>query len=180
MLKFFFQSSSYTWGTSHADGFHGVYLGDLERLQGIQRKRDQTNRDWQRIILYNIAKSLGWDMEPSPKSTVASAVVATGPRVLETRQLWWQLHSKVQQEGYGNMLLLAKMEDALEEKMYKRKQKYITKAKYEQMVNQLHLDTEGKVVEPFVALADRQDREEREKMWYENLALELEEECLIK
>jgi 2,3-bisphosphoglycerate-dependent phosphoglycerate mutase len=37
----------YTWGTSREHGFHGVYLGDLDRLQDIQRKRDATNRDWQ-------------------------------------------------------------------------------------------------------------------------------------
>jgi hypothetical protein len=176
----------YTWGTSHADGFHGVYLGDLERLQAIQRKRDVTNRDWQRIILRKVGTSLGWDMEQESIHTSSSFAMTspttstTNPLVLETRQLWWQIHNKMRQEGYSNMVLLVKMEDALEKLMYERKQKYITKARYEQMVDQIHLDTEGCVVDPLVALADRQDREQREKIWYENLALEMEEECLIK
>jgi hypothetical protein len=29
-------------------------------------------------------------------------------------------------------------------------------------------------------LADRKHRDERQQMWYENLALDMEEECLIK
>jgi hypothetical protein len=169
----------YTWGTSHAHGFHGVYLGDMERLKEIARKRDITNRDWQRIILRNVGKSLGWDFDQKRK-TLSSSALATGSRVLETRQLWFQLHNKMQTSGYGNMLLLIKMEDALEDLMHYRKQKYVTKSKYEEMVNKIHLDTEGRVVEPFVALADRKDREERIGRYNENLALELEEECLIK
>jgi energy-converting hydrogenase A subunit M len=162
----------------------------MERLQEIKRKRDLTNRDWQRIILRNIGKSLGWDFDQDTETlssyfdqeteTSSSSALATGPRVLETRQLWFQVHSKMQTSGYGNMLLLIKMEDALEDLMHNRKQKYITKSKYEEMVNKIHLDTEGSVVEPFVALADRKDRVVRERRYYDNLALELEEECLIK
>lgn len=169
----------YTWGTSRAQGFHGVYLGDLERLQDIQRKRDITNRDWQRIILRKIGKSLGWDFGDEPKVSGTSAL-ASGPRALETRQLWWQVHTKKEVSGYSNMLLLVKMEEALEDLMYNRKQKFITKAKYEELINKIHLDTAGTVVEPFVALADRGQREQRERQWYETLALELEEEALIK
>lgn len=78
------------------------------------------------------------------------------------------------------MLLLVKMEDALEELMYQRKQKYITQAAYAKMIDQIHLDTEGSVVEPFCELAERHDREERQRIWYESLTLDLEEECLIK
>jgi hypothetical protein len=176
---------SYTWGTSRAHGFHGVYLGDLERLQDIQKKRDVTNRDWQRIILRNVGKSLGWAMDtPSANDEQqhhhqVKAVFAS-PQVVETRQLWWQVHNKMQTPEYSNMLLLVKMEDALEELMYQRKQKYITQSKYAKMIDKLHLDTEGSVVEPFVALAERHDREERQRVWYESLALDLEEECLIK
>ena len=47
-------------------------------------------------------------------------------------------------------------------------------------ITKVHLDAEGHVVEPFVKLAERQDREERQKVFYEQLALDLEEECLIK
>lgn len=78
------------------------------------------------------------------------------------------------------MLLLNKMSDILEDLMYNRRQKYMTKDKYEKLVDKLHLDTEGHVIEPFVELADRRDRDERQRLWYESLALDLEEECLIK
>lgn len=74
---------SYTWGTSRKHGFHGVYLGDLERLQDIQRKRDATNRSWQRIILRNIGKTVGWDMESTDKAAFGGAA----PPVVETRQV---------------------------------------------------------------------------------------------
>jgi hypothetical protein len=47
-------------------------------------------------------------------------------------------------------------------------------------INKVHLDSEGQVVEPFVNLAERQDREARQKVFYDQLAVDLEEECLIK
>jgi len=166
---------SYTWGTSLEHGFHGVYLGDLERLQDIQKKRDVTNRDWQRIILHNIGRSLGWDTDCNDPH-----IAKEGPKVIETRQLWWQVHTKMQNCDYSNMLLLAKMEDELERLMYGRKQKFITQSKYSKLIEKLHLDTEGKLVEPFVALAERYDREERQRLWYESLLSELEEEALIR
>ena len=178
-FRYMVEPKGYTWGTSHSQGFHGVYLGDLERLQEIQLKRDLTNRDWQRIILKNIGKTLGWDFDQKPRLTGAPPITSD-PRVVETRQIWWQVHHKMQTEGYSNMLLLVKMEDALEDLMYNRKQKYMTKTKYEELINKLHLDAEGKVVEPFVALNDREDRAAREKQWYDSLAQELEDECLIK
>lgn len=162
-----------------------MYLGDLERLQDIQKKRDATNRDWQRIVLRNVGKSFGWDMGDSvaPGETTSSGeskvTVATGPRTIETRKLWWKIHEKMQSSDYSNMVLLAKMEDVLEG-LINRKQKFITKASYEKIINKIHLDTEGKIVEPFVALEHRQDREEQQRLWYESLALDLEEECLIK
>ena len=31
-----------------------------------------------------------------------------------------------------------------------------------------------------MALDDEKDRDERQQVWYENIALDLEEECLIK
>lgn len=170
---------SYTWGTSRAHGFHGVYLGDLERLQDIQLKRDLTNRDWQRIILRNIGKSVGWNMDVAETSKMPVKGVE-GPSVVETRQLWWQVHKKRQNPDYSNMLLLVKVEDFLENLMLSRNQKFITKYAFEQIIEKAHLDAEGQVVEPFVALADRHDREERQRVWYEMLALDLEEECLIK
>lgn len=128
-FRYMVEPKGYTWGTSHAHGFHGVYLGDLERLQEIQRKRDATNRDWQRIVLRNIAKSLG--------------LGDGGLDVIETRQMWWQIHQKMQTPEYGNMLLLVRMLDCLEDLMYNRKQKYITDTSYENLIQKIHLDTEG-------------------------------------
>ena len=101
-------------------------------------------------------------------------------KVVETRQLLWQVHAKIQEPDYSNMLLLAKVEDHLEELMYQRKQKYITKSAYSKLIEKLHLDTEGHVVEPFCALAERQDRAERQQIWYQSLAMEFEEECLAE
>ena len=178
-------------------GFNGVYLGDLERLQDIQSKRDITNRNWQRIILYNIAKALQEDNTASSPGVTNKdnenedlETDADGespfPKnlnrkfVLETRQLWFKLHEKMQSPEYGNMLLLVRMRDELEHRMYQRKQRFLTFAGYEELVNKLHLDAEGHVVEPFVALSERQDREERQRLHIEAIAQDLEEECLIK
>jgi len=187
-FRYMVEPKGYTWGTSRAHGFHGVYLGDLERLQGIQRKRDATNRDWQKVILRNIGKSLGWEIAEKEVKTVEDALrrkyaqlrERKGPDAVETRQLWWQVHEKMKLPDYKNMLLLVRMQSCLEELMYTRKQKYITQKHFEELVDKIHLDTEGCVVEPFVDLADMQSREERQQLWYENLALDLEEECLIK
>lgn len=171
-FRYMVEPKGYTWATSRKHGFHGVYLGDLERLQDIQRKRDVTNRDWQRIILRNIVKTLV-GADPADVKTAT-------PMAVETRQLWWQVHERMQRPEYNNMLLLMRMKDHLEDLMYNRKQKFLTLAKYESIVNQLHLDAEGHLVEPFVDLADRCAREERQRNWYESLALDVEEECLIK
>lgn len=179
---------SYTWGTDVAHGFNGVYLGDLSRLQDIQRKRDVSNRNWQRIILYNIAKELHEDAEDvvkdndgrSTEGTVDTHGHSESPFpkdlnrqfVFETRQLWYKLHQKMQQAEYGNMLLLVRMRDELEHRMYHRKQRFLTFAGYEELVNKLHLDAEGHVVEPFVALS---------QSGMEDVDKDLEEqECLIR
>ena len=174
-FQYMIEPKGYTWGTSHALGFHGVYLGDLERLQSIQKKRDATNRDWQRIILRNVGKSLGWNMDNDPEKGNAGA-----PKVLETRTLWWKIHEKMQNQEYGNMLLLVRMEDELEKLLNTTKQRYITMRQYESMIDRLHLDSTGKLVQPFVALNDRESREERERLWFESLTSDLEEEALIR
>lgn len=170
---------SFTWGTSRAHGFHGVYLGDLERLQDIQKKRDVTNRNWQRIILKNIGKTLGWNFDELEPAKPAPRTLLD-PHVISTRQLWWQVHNKMQSPDYRNMLLLNRMADLLEDLMHDRKQRFLTKDRYEKIIDKLHLDAEGSVVEPFVDLADRVDRDERQRQWETNMAMDLEEECLIK
>jgi hypothetical protein len=156
-------------------------------LQDIQRKRDATNRNWQRIILYNIAKSLHndsagvKDVETAPECESGRAFPQGLNRkfVFGTRQLWWKLHEKMQIPEYANMLLLVKMKDELETRLYRWKQRQITFSAYEELVNKLHLDTEGHAVEPFVKIADRQDREERQRKYHETITQDLEEECLI-
>lgn len=173
----------YTWGTDLKHGFHGVYLGDLERLQDIQSKRDTTNRNWQRVILYNIAKDLhegsvntGDEVDTSPKGGDSVFPKDLDRRfVYETRQLWWKLHEKMQQPEYGNMLLLIRMKDELEERLFVNKQRLITFGTYETIVNKLHVDAEGHVVEPFVELAERNDREERQRIYNQNVSQDIEE-----
>lgn len=212
-FRYMVEPKGYTWATSRAHGFHGVYLGDLERLQDIQRKRDVTNRDWQRIILRNLALSLDRDttmtsgsVETNTNNTTGgnnnnndsgsgsnsaangssnntittppSSTVTSG--VVETRQLWWQIHTKMYQKEFSNMLILARMKDHLENLMYQKKQRFLTIEGFERIMNKIHLDTEGQIVEPFVELKEAGDRKERAKKWYESMALDLEEECLIK
>lgn len=186
-FRYMVEPKGYTWATSRAHGFHGVYLGDLERLQDIQRKRDSTNRDWQRIILRNLATSLDRETtttatsgEDASGNTIVDADHAAASGVMETRQLWWQIHNKMKQQEFSNMLILSRMKDYLENLMYGKKQRFLTMEGFERIMNKIHLDTEGDVVEPFVELKEAADRKERVKKWYESMALDLEEDCLIK
>lgn len=80
------------------------------------------------------------------------------------------------------MLLLQRMREYLEKAMYERKQRYMTKRHYAKLIEKLHLDATGQVVEPFVLLSDRKSREEREQLFYETLEDEIafEEVPLIK
>ena len=126
-------------------------------MQDIQKKRDATNRSWQRIILRNIGKTVGWDFD----SPDLAAFGGAAPPVVETRQLWWQVHRKMRSPEYSNMLLLQRVRESLETLMYERKQRYMTKRHYGQLIDKVHLDTEGHVVEPFVLLADREGRDPR-------------------
>merc|ERR1719354_861804 len=153
-FRYMVEPKGYTWATSHQHGFHGVYLGDLERLQDIQSKRDATNRDWQRIILRNVARQMN--------ENLAEEGV--------------QIDSKMKQNEFGNMLLLMRMKSHLENLMWKRKQRYLTMEAFENILNKLHLDAEDHVVEPFENMADETSREKRAKDWYELHASELEEE----
>lgn len=171
-FRYMVEPKGYTWATSRQHGFHGVYLGDLERLQEIQSKRDASNRDWQRIILRNVARALD--------ENCAEAVGAVGDGVMEIRQLYFQLDTKMKEHQYANMLLLNRMKEHLENLLMKRKQKYLTMEGFESILNKLHLDAEGHVVEPFLELSDKKTREQRSKEWEEMLVSDLEEECLIK
>eukprot|EP00550_Attheya_septentrionalis_P010485 CAMPEP_0198302848 /NCGR_PEP_ID=MMETSP1449-20131203/56578_1 /TAXON_ID=420275 /ORGANISM="Attheya septentrionalis, Strain CCMP2084" /LENGTH=535 /DNA_ID=CAMNT_0044005319 /DNA_START=134 /DNA_END=1741 /DNA_ORIENTATION=- len=168
-FRYMVEPKGFTFATSRAHGFHGVYLGDVERLQEIQKKRDATNRDWQRIILRNLARALDEEQ---------SGGVLSG--VLELRQFWWKLNHKMQTKEFGNMLLLERMKEQLEHLMHHRRQQFLTMNAFESILNKVHLDNEGKLVEPFQCLKDEEARRERQRQWHESLALDLEEECLIK
>jgi len=156
----------YTWGTSRQHGFHGVYLGDLERLQKLQQTRDRTNRDWQRVILTNLAKS---------------ANIGEGgndTNIMSTRQLWWKVHSKMKEKEFSCMLLLQRMNDELERRIHRRGQRYITFGAFECILAKIHLDAEGQVVEPFVNLSCTDNRQERARRWNDALKDNQEEQCL--
>lgn len=172
------QPKGYTWATSHNQGFHGVYLGDMKRLQEIQEKRDITSRNWQRIILHNIATQC---QISNPSNTYLSDICDSA--VMEVRQLWWRIHNKINSNPeFSNMILLQRAKDYLEDFMHNGNsgQRYITLQSYKWIVNQIHLEMEGKVIEPFVELNERRSQEERAKKWYSMHALDLEEEALIK
>jgi len=158
-FRYMIEPKGYTWATSRAHGFHGVYLGDLERLQDIQKKRDAQNRDWQRVLLNKMVES----------------IESRQNRVFETRQLWWQIHTKMQEPDFCNMLLLARMQNYLEGLMFRRKQRFLTANGYKSIVDKIYFDARGHLVEPFVALKPV-DSEERHRIFYENLSFDLEEE----
>lgn len=130
-------------------------MGDLERLQDIQRKRDATNRDWQKVILRKVGDTDQWPTE--------------------TRQLWFRIHQKmISSPEYRNMLLLVRMMTRLEDLLYLQKQKHLSRCTYEKLLDEIHLDTAGCVVEPFEDLADRESREQRQKQWYDSMYVEEE------
>jgi hypothetical protein len=73
------------------------------------------------------------------------------------------------------MLLLVRMKEFLEGLLaYRRGRttknyRYIPLKTYEKILEQIHLDSAGMVVDPFVSLEDRVDREERQRRWIESL-----------
>ena len=76
---------------------------------------------------------------------------------------------------FANMLLLVRMKEFLEGLLaYRRGRttknyRYIPLKTYEKILEQIHLDSAGMVVDPFVSLEDRVDREERQRRWIESL-----------
>jgi len=175
-FRYMVQPKGYTWATSRQHGFHGVYLGDLERLQDIQKKRDATNRGWQRVILRNIAKQVNEeDLGEDDMDMCFHNPSFHGENIVETKHLWWKITQKMQNPDFANMLLLVRMKEFLESLLaYRRSRKtktyrYIPLSTYEQMVDQIHLDSAGEVVDPFVSLESRLDRESRQRRWIESL-----------
>lgn len=180
-FKYLVQPKGFTWATSRTLGFHGVYLGDLERLQDIQKKRDATNRGWQRVILRNIAKQVN-------EEDIAEDHLCNynnhfhSKEIVETKHLWYRIVQKMNNPEFANMLLLVRMKEYLESLMAYRihyhgqehhrnkTYRYIPLAAIEKIIEEIHLGSEGQVVDPFVSLLDRQDREERHKRWMRSLA----------
>ena len=172
-FRYMVEPKGYTWATSRMYGFHGVYLGDLERLQEIQKKRDATNRDWQRIILRNIAKAL---LSSNASDAGSDSTTINGiNEVMDTRQLWWRIHAKMEDKPeFRNMMLLSRTKDHLEELMTMRKQRYMTMAGFERLLNKIHLDTKGKVVEPFEELG----KKKKDMDPIEELTMDLDEDVI--
>ena len=99
--------------------------------------------------------------------------------VVDTRDLWWAVHNKMQTPDYSNMLLLSRATKVLEDLM-QRQHRYMTKQGFDALINKIHLDAEGHIIEPFLALTDSEAREERQRMWEEKSADDLEQEALIR
>jgi len=179
-FRYMVQPKGYTWATSRQHGFHGVYLGDLERLQDIQNKRDATSRWWQRMILRKISKQLSEEDIDDCHLCFYSRHMKKHKDILETKHIWYKLMMKMKNPEFANMLLLVRMREYLESALAIGKHPYIPMKAYEKIVDEIHLNSAGEVVDPFVSLEDRQDREERQKRWIESLSIDLEDECLIK
>jgi len=179
-FRYMVQPKGYTWATSRQHGFHGVYLGDLERLQDIQKKRDATSRWWQRVILRNIAKQVNEEDIVEDHQCFHNPHFH-GENIVETKHLWWKITQKMQNPEFGNMLLLVRMKEFLESLLaYRRSRKtktyrYIPLEAYEKIVEKIHLDSAGEVVDPFVSLEDRADREFRQRRWIESLNADKED-----
>mmetsp|Transcript_12382 Transcript_12382/g.20398 ORF Transcript_12382/g.20398 Transcript_12382/m.20398 type:complete len:681 (-) Transcript_12382:185-2227(-) len=180
-FKYLVQPKGYTWATSRTLGFHGVYLGDLERLQDIQKKRDATNRGWQRIILRNIARQVN-EEDIAEDHLCYYNHHFHSKDIVETKHLWCRIVQKLKNPEFANMLLLVRMKEYLESILAYRKHhhgqehhrnknyRYIPLASVEKIIEEIHLGSEGDVVDPFVSLEDRKDREERHNRWMESLA----------
>ena len=73
------------------------------------------------------------------------------------------------------MLLLVRMKEFLEGLLAYRRgrncknHRYIPLEAYERILEKIHLDSAGLVVDPFVSLEDRLDRECRQRRWIEML-----------
>ena len=86
-----------------------------------------------------------------------------------------RLSQSIRLHQFGNMLLLVRMKEFLESLLaYRRSRKtktyrFIPLEAYEKIVEKIHLGSEGEVVDPFVSLEDRADREERQRRWIEDL-----------
>lgn len=179
-FRYLVQPKGYTWATSRDHGFHGVYLGDLERLQDIQRKRDATNRGWQRVILRNIVKQSN-EEDICSRTNYYHNPKFHQENVVETKHLWWKITQKMQNPEFANMLLLVRMKEFLEGLLAYRRgrncknHRYIPLEAYERILEKIHLDSAGLVVDPFVSLEDRLDRECRQRRWIDSLNSEKNE-----
>jgi hypothetical protein len=86
---------------------------------------------------------------------------------------------------FANMLLLVRMKEFLEGLLAFRQgrnaknNRYIPLQAFEKILEKIHLDAAGSVVDPFVSLEDRVDREERQRRWIESLNRDKDSRSLI-
>mmetsp|Transcript_5435 Transcript_5435/g.11217 ORF Transcript_5435/g.11217 Transcript_5435/m.11217 type:complete len:267 (-) Transcript_5435:472-1272(-) len=164
-LKYMIQPRGYTWATSRATGFHGVYLGDIDRLKDIQEKRDKTNRDWQMIVLRNLFTKA---FEESGRTENTD-----GQETVTTRSLCYEVQSKMQEVEFSNMLMLDRAARNLDDLITKFSRKNITRQEFDSMVNKLHIDAEGHVVKPFQPVCSPESRGRRQEVRFEQMESEL-------
>ena len=173
-FKYLVPPIGYTWATSRQHGFHGVYLGDMDRLQDIQKKRDATSRQWQRVILRNIAKAVN-EEDLKEDHTEFHCAHFHNESIVETKHLWYKIVQKMQDPEFENMLLLVRMKEFLESLLTYRwgrrlkTYRYMPLEAFEKIIEKIHNNSEGDIVDPFVSLEDRRDRELRQRRWMESL-----------
>lgn len=64
------------------------------------------------------------------------------------------------------------MKEFLEGLFANKGSRYIPLEAYNKIVEKIHLDSVGHVVDPFLSLEDRDDREERQRRWNESLKVD--------
>lgn len=97
------------------------------------------------------------------------------PSIVSSNDLTLRLQQYLPIYQFANMLLLLRMKEFLESLIAPRRfrnakiYRYIPLDAYEKILEKIHLHSTGQVVDPFVSLKDRADREERQRRWIENL-----------
>merc|ERR1712032_1696967 len=110
-FKYMVDPKGYSWKTSRAYGFHGVYLRDVDRLRELNFKLDKRNRHWQGIIINNIVCSIGEENSVNDKAFVVA-----------THDLYNKLQEKIDSNEYKNVLLIEHFKDYIENLLVKRRQ----------------------------------------------------------
>lgn len=127
-------------------------------------KKDTKHRDWQRVILVKLVDSMIRKAEPG----VERKVNGVEQIWIDVLQVYRKLKRKMRERPeYARMRLLINMKDHLEEWVKRRSKHVITPQEWEEIIDKLHAEASGKVVDPFVPINTTECQEERERIWYE-------------